>query len=48
MFTWAISSAGHVHSPKNGFLRGSLDNILAKYAKGRANVLYAQIRHFGI
>jgi hypothetical protein len=45
---WAISAAGHVHYPKNGFLKGSLNNILAKYANGRANVLYAQIRHFGL
>jgi hypothetical protein len=43
---WAISAAGHVHYPKNGFLRGSLNSILAKYVSGKANVLYAQIRHF--
>jgi hypothetical protein len=38
---WDIISAGHVNFPKNGFLRSSLNSILAKYVSGKANVLYA-------
>jgi hypothetical protein len=38
---WAISSAGHVHVPKNSFLRRSLNSILEKYVSGKANAMYA-------
>jgi hypothetical protein len=33
MCTQAISAAGHVHYPKNGFLEGSLNNIFGKVCK---------------
>jgi hypothetical protein len=41
-----ISAAGHIHYPKNSFLKGSLSSILENYVNGRDNVFYAQRRHF--
>jgi hypothetical protein len=46
MCTRYISAVGRVQYPKNGFLRGSINSILTKYVSGKANVLYAHIRHF--
>jgi hypothetical protein len=39
--TRAIISARHIYVPKNGFLRRSFNNILAKYVSGKANAMYA-------
>jgi hypothetical protein len=36
-----VSSTRHIHVPKNGFLRRSLNNILTNYVSGKANVMYA-------
>jgi hypothetical protein len=33
MCTQAISAAGHVHYPKNGFLEGNLNSMFGKVCK---------------
>jgi hypothetical protein len=37
----ASSAAGHVHAPKNGFLREILNSNLENYASRKANAMYA-------
>jgi hypothetical protein len=41
-----ISSIGHVHAPKNDFLRETLNSNLENCVSGKANAMYAYIGNF--